>query len=370
MNLCAIVEAGDPLWQEMLRFLPQHDFHHLAGYVALEAGRRGGQACAFVYRDGEAAFLVPFVQSAVPLTLQPRRIQQADALSPYGYAGPLVNAPGGEEQRSAFVATALARMVELLRERGVCTLFIRFHPLLVPPLGPFQALGTLVLHGETVWVDLRRTPESLWADTRSRFRTYIRQLERDGYKIEMDPTAVCLQQFVTLYHSTMRRVGASPEYFFSAQYFQRMQEALREKFHLAHVRSPAGTIVSSVLFTVCSGIVQYHLSGNNVENEGSNALKLLLHGIQVWAQQQGLDKFHLGGGLGAVQDALFQFKSGFSSLRAPFYSWRMIVDEKVCGILCRQWEKLNREEADSPEGFFPPYRKPSAVYRNLSHRSE
>ena len=370
MNLCAIVEAGDPLWLEMLRFIPQHDFHHLPGYVALEAGRRGGQACAFVYREGEAAFLVPFVQSAVPLTLQPRRVIQADALSPYGYAGPLVNAPGGEEQRNAFVAKALARMVDLLRERGVCTVFIRFHPLLVPPLEPFQALGTLVLHGETVWADLRQSPEELWSDTRKTFRNSINRCERNGCKFAMDPAGEFFGDFLRLYHETMRRVGAAPEYFFPEIYFRKMQQALGTGFQLAHVRNPAGVIVSSGLFTVCAGIVQYHLTGNSLDETGMEASKLLLHGVRRWGHEHGCEKFHLGGGVGARNDSLFLFKSGLSSGRAPFYSWRIIVDEKVCGTLCRQWEKLNQEPADGADGFFPPYRKPSAVYRSISDRSE
>jgi hypothetical protein len=370
MTFSAIVEAGDPRWPEALQFLSRYDFHHLPDYVALEASRRGGKACAFIYRDDQAGFFVPFIQSSVPLTLQPRRASQFDALSPYGYAGPLVSAPGNDEQRGVFVATAIRQMVELLRARGICTIFIRFHPLLLPPLASFQSSGTLVLHGETVWVDLHKSETEIWSDTRRDFRNPLNRMEREGYTFEMDPAAAHFPEFFQLYHETMRRVRAAPEYYFPEQYFRMMQKALGGGFQLGHVRSPAGVIVSSGVFTICAGIVQYHLSGNSLSGNGSEASKLLLHGVRRWAREQGCGKFHLGGGVGAQKDNLFLFKSGLSSGRAPFYSWRLVVDETVCGALCRQWEKLNQEQVDDSGGFFPPYRKPAVLYRNIAHQNE
>jgi hypothetical protein len=369
MIFSAIVEAGDSRWPETLQFLSRYDFHHLPDYVALEASRRGGNAYAFIYRDDQAGFFVPFIQSAVPLTLQPRRASQFDALSPYGYAGPLVSAPGSDEQRDDFVAAAIRRMVELLRERGICTLFIRFHPLLLPPLVPFQSSGRLVLHGETVWADLHKSELELWSDTRKTFRNSINHSEHDGCVFEMDSASTHFADFLQLYRDTMCRVKAAPEYFFPEQYFRMMQRALGDGFHLAHVRNPSGSIVSSGMFTVCAGIVQYHLTGNSLEG-GSEASKLLLHGVRRWAREQGFGKFHLGGGVGAQKDNLFLFKSGLSSGRAPFYSWRLVVNETICGALCRQWEKLNREHVDDSGGFFPPYRKPAVLYRNITHQNE
>jgi hypothetical protein len=103
--------------------------------------------------------------------------------------------------------------------------------------------------------------------------------------------------------------------------------------------------------------VQYHLSGNSLGGQGSDGSKLLLHGMRKWAHEQGLEKFHLGGGVGAKNDSLFVFKSGFSSGRATFYSWRLVVDQPVYDGLCRRWERLNRSAADSLSGYFPAYRK-------------
>jgi hypothetical protein len=204
---------------------------------------------------------------------------------------------------------------------------------------------------------LRQTSEQLWSETRSRFRSYIRGLQREGYTVELDPAGKEMNAFISLYYDSMHRVAAGPEYFFSRSYFLSLQKLLGEKFLLAHVRSPSGTIVSSGIFTLCHGIVQYHLSGNNIGEEGTNALKLLLHGVRLWSKDQGYEQFHLGGGVGAQTDPLFQFKSGFSPARVPFYTWRYVVNEEKYADLNSRWERINRSLADSVDGYFPAYRK-------------
>ncbi|HTB63229.1 MAG TPA: hypothetical protein VK737_06535, partial [Opitutales bacterium] len=246
---------------------------------------------------------------------------------------------------------------EYLRCRNVCCILLRFHPLIPIPLKPFQASGHLVTHGETVNVDLRRTTEELWSDTRRDFRNPINRMNRLGHRFELDPNAIHLGEFVKIYHDTMTRVRADPHYFFSQEYFRGLKGALGDRFMLAHTRDPSGEITSSGIFTKCSGIVQYHLSGNKLGGEGSDGSKLLLHGIRQWAKEQGCEHFHLGGGVGAKNDSLFLFKSGFSSGRARFHTWRLIVDDPVYQRLCRRWEGINQMPVDAPTGFFPAYRK-------------
>jgi hypothetical protein len=352
-----IIDASDPRWMDTLRRFPRHDFHHLPGYVALEAERRGAHASAYVLQSAQGAFMVPLIESPTPLTLQPWGSSAQDALAPYGYAGPLVAVEGDDNQREKFTSLALARLVEYLRCRNVCSLLLRFHPLIPVPMKPFQALGQLVAHGETVNVDLRQTTEQLWSDTRRDFRNPINRMNREGFRFELDPTGQHLGEFVKIYHDTMLRVRADPHYFFSGEYFRGLKSALGSGFLLAHTRNPAGEIVSSGIFTQCSGIVQYHLSGNCLGDEGSHGSKLLLHGIRQWAKAQGCEYFHLGGGVGAKNDSLFMFKSGFSSGRATFHTWRVIVDDPVYQRLCRRWETINRMPADLPTGYFPAYRK-------------
>jgi hypothetical protein len=70
-----------------------------------------------------------------------------------------------------------------------------------------------------------------------------------------------------------------------------------------------------------------------------------------WAKAAGNRVLHLGGGVGSRNDALFQFKAGFSDLRSSFETWRVICDEA-------RYLKLIEDagvSGASVDGFFPAY---------------
>jgi len=68
--------------------------------------------------------------------------------------------------------------------------------------------------------------------------------------------------------------------------------------------------------------------------------KAMLHFMRGWAKSRGNRWFHLGGGLGARKDSLFEFKAGFSKGRAPFYTWRGIIDQSAYNRVVAQWETI------------------------------
>ena len=82
----------------------------------------------------------------------------------------------------------------------------------------------------------------------------------------------------------------------------------------------------------------------------------MLHQVRLWAKDQGYSVFHLGGGLGAKADSLFDFKASFSKLRAEFYTWRLICDESKFLYACNQWEIIHKRRINSVGDYFPSYR--------------
>jgi hypothetical protein len=87
----------------------------------------------------------------------------------------------------------------------------------------------------------------------------------------------------------------------------------------------------------------------------------LLHFGREWAKARGNELYHLGGGVGAAKDSLFQFKAGYSKLRGRFSTWRLIIDYEAYRELLalRQIEVAGLQPASSE--FFPEYRKYSTV---------
>ena len=78
----------------------------------------------------------------------------------------------------------------------------------------------------------------------------------------------------------------------------------------------------------------------------------------AWAKERGNRLMHLGGGVAGAQDKLFDFKTGFSKLRSPFYTWRLVSDPEVYARLCQKWELATGKTANPPDLFFPAYRAP------------
>jgi hypothetical protein len=336
-----LLDVDAPEWGTVLRGA-RHDFYHLPAYMALCAKQEGGRPHAlYVTEDGRALLL--------PLVIRPIPGGGFDATSPYGYPGPV----GIGTDDPAFLRIALVAGVQVLREAGIVSAFVRLHPLLnaSPPAG----IGTLVQHGETVSIDLALPTEELWAQTRLNHRRDITRAVRLGCVARMDEDWRHLESFKELYRATMARLSADPFYFFEDAYFDHLRGALGDSLHLCVVERE-DAIAAAGLFVETGGIVQYHLSGTGDAFRMVQPTKLMMHFVRSWAKDRGNRVLHLGGGVGADNDSLLQFKAGFSPLRHSFSTLRMVIDETEYGRLVEARHPLLDPVASS--GFFPLYRQP------------
>jgi Acetyltransferase (GNAT) domain len=348
--------AGDaPAWRELLDEVA-HDIYHLPGYVELAAAQEpanaAAEARAIIVRDGEQAMFLPMIIRRIPGDETAR-----DAISPYGYPGPLFLGGGGP----AFVARASAAMVERLREEGIVSMFVRTHPLLNRDVSGIETVGDVVEHGETVSIDLSQSEEEIWNGTRRRFRSYINAAERAGRRAYMDEGWENEAAFVRMYAATMHRVGARAEYLFGTDYVRGLRAALGDRLHLCVV-DVDGVIAAAGLFTEEGGIVQYHLSGTDAAFERDRPTMLMLHFVRGFMKARSNRVMHLGGGLGGALDSLFDFKAGFSKDRQPFRTWRVVVDPVRYAELSRA--RHPGEDPAREGGFFPLYRRLGGLRSN------
>ena len=349
------------LWSRFLADTP-HDFYHLPKYVALSARDRlsapnaDGQPLAFHAEDDEGhRCLITLIVRPLPDSVEsPRPL--FDAVTPYGYAAPLVINQGNVPVEP-FLDLALNAMREGLRERSIVSVFARSHPTISFPHGPLQKAGFLVQHGQTICMDLTLPAEELWHQTRAGHRSEINRARKKGFTGEMQSDWKEIDEFYRAYIETMRRVNADENYYFSREYFDELKQAIGDALHL-YVCYHEGKVACAALFSEVCGIVQYHLSGTTEEYHSQYPNKVMLDSVRTWAKERGNTVMHLGGGYGGSEDSLFQFKAGFSHVRAPFYTWRMITDSEVYDQLCRQWEARTGKSASKPDGYFPAYRAP------------
>lgn len=342
------IGPDDPRWRSILT-RTAHDFYHLPAYVALAGKQDGYQPLAFYAEDAQGACLIPLLRRRLPARLEVSD-SWCDLVSPYGYPTPIFTEPNDIERSETFMAAFLQTADAL----GTCSVFIRLHPVLSHDIPQAGRLSTCVTHGETAAVDLTRPAEEIWRETRSSHQYDIRRLERLKFTVVMDDWAR-FDQFVEMYRETMLRIGAGRNYWFDTPYFHELKAALGEGLHLCCVVSPEGKLAASGLFTGVGDIVQYHLSGSSSDFQKMAPTKLMLQYMRLWAKERGYRILHLGGGLGAGRDALFQFKAGFANKTETFRTLRIITNEQRYGILAlRAGLNLNPVEDLSAE-YFPPY---------------
>jgi hypothetical protein len=336
-----LIGTDAPIWETILGRVA-HDFYHRPAYVELSADHEGGAGQALLVEDGDRGMLLPLVVRPVPGST-------TDATSPYGYPGPLVWGTSDPD----FVRPALEAGVEHLRTRGIVSLFVRLHPLLdaAPPVG----VGKLMTHGETVSIDLTRSYDEIWGQTRNNHRRDIGKAIRLGHVARVDDGWAHFDTFVRLYRETMERLSAEDRYMFDERYFAGLREALGPSLTLWVVMT-GEIVMAAVLFTETSGIVQYHLAGTDEQYASARPTKLLIHAVTRWAKERGDRRLHLGGGVGGADDSLMHFKSGFSDERHVFHTLRVVVDEAEYARLVQAGDPA-RDPTDLG-GFFPLYRKP------------
>ncbi|MGK5677690.1 GNAT family N-acetyltransferase [Actinoplanes sp. URMC 104] len=334
----ALVGPAAREWKEALH-RARHDTYHLPGYVALDAGLHSGSPAAYWYTDGDRHLLLPLILRQIPGT------GLRDALSPYGYPGPVSDAVPGDRD---FWERACVAMLETLRGAGVVTAFVRMHPLLPAPLPVLARFGTLVHHGDTVSMDLTVSLDEMWKQTRSDHRNHINRARRAGTEVVFDDWDR-LGEWVDVYHDNMRRVGAGDYYFFTREHLAAVHDTMGDRMHLA-VALEDGEVVGGNTFFEHDGIATGYVSSTRRAPK-RYADELLYDEVRRWCKARGDTVFHLGGGKGGACDSLFTYKAGFSPRRHPFHTWRIVADRPAYEDLT---SAAGRDADES--GTFPPYR--------------
>lgn len=330
-------DAAD--WGEALA-RTSHDVYHLPEYVVMDAPLSGGAPVAVRYDEPGRVLLLPLVLRPI------HESGMRDAVSPYGYPGPISNT-GPED--GAFWTRAGQAMVDLLHKEGIVTAFVRLHPLLPAPVDALASVGTVVHHGQTVSVDLSLSLEEMWRQTRQTRRNEISKARRAGVDIVVDDWSR-FDQWIDTYHDNMRRVGASGYYFFPPAHFHALRTALGDRMHLA-VALLDGQLLGGNLFFEYRGFMHSYLQSTR-DGNSHHADKLLYDELRRWGRARGNTVFHLGGGLGGAHDSLFAFKAAFGAGRHDFHTWRVVTDPDSYADLLAPGVPVE----STMSGRFPPYR--------------
>ncbi len=335
-----LLDSRDAAWDALIARMP-HDAYHLRGYAhACETHERGTLALALVER-GRDALAVPVIVRDLPESL-PGAAGLRDVSAPYGYPSIVcTSSPPAVQQE------LLGELLRGLAESGFVSAFLRCNPFVGLDEAALRGSADVVTHGDLVVVDLPSLPLETTGGFRPDHRRGIRVLREAGFTTRIDDKSH-VELFPGLYRERMLAVGADPYYLFPDAYFQTLASELGEHIRLVSVVDGSGRLAAAALVLVCGEFAHYHLSATQEAFLRAAPMKLAVLGMIELCRDAGVARLNLGSGLGGRADSLFEFKAGFSTVRAPFQSARIVLDAK------RYRELAGESDA---AGFFPAYRR-------------
>ena len=182
---------------------------------------------------------------------------------------------------------------------------------------------------------------------RKRLREQIRRNERRGWEVRLIPGREVemghLRAFEAAYGETMTRTGAAERYLYPTSYFARL--LLSESSWLL-LAEREGEALAGAIAAASDGYLHYYLGGTADEALKDSPMKNLFWAMIGHGGELGLP-VSLGGGVTAG-DSLDDFKRGFASAEAPWYTHEIVCDRAAYDELAAAGQVS--------EGFFPAYR--------------
>jgi hypothetical protein len=315
-----VKEVPPAEWDALLAERALADPYYLRAYVEASCVIEPGQPILLEHEGAVMAAIVREIPGS----------DRHDVITPYGYGGPV--------GPSAFYGA----YAEWCEQRGVVSTFIRFHPLFENWRDAGPGVYAAFSNPTVGW----RLEGDLLAGMHGKHRNTVRKALKSGVAIDVR-AAPDIEAFVAMYELTMRRQEAADYYVFPPEYWALLTD-LGDRLVLFDALAD-GDVVASALCLRGDRWLHYHLGATDDAARDLGASNLLLYEAALWAQAEGLEEFHLGGGAGG-RESLYAFKQRFSPEgRREFWTGKAVHDEAA-------YRELSGRAPIDYGGFFPVYR--------------
>lgn len=341
MSKFLIINVDDSRWNDIVFNALQYDFYHTQSYHLLD---KKTEAVLFVYYFDDNFIAIPLVIRTIPDS------DLKDCTSVYGYCGP-VSTIKFNDLPSEAIKQFTKGLNSFFMERKIISSFSRLHPMFPFQERIFKDNGEVLPINKTVAINLNQSVDLQRSEYNKTTKLHINRALKNGIFVRKTSDFKDLEKFIAIYYKNMQRVDAKPDYYFSPHYFHNLINATDFNSAL-FVAEKDGEIIAGGIFTICNGIMQYHLGGTKNEMLKFSPLKLIIDSARIYANEMGCNYFHLGGGYSGANDSLFKFKAGFSKNFYDFKVWRKIVNIQAYN------ELVSRRFGDKTPNtdYFPLYR--------------
>ena len=359
LSLYTISTAQDELkYTETL-----HEFENHSVLYSLEYFNKcnpNEQLCYFIYKvNGIAKILMPIYLNKIKNSFLNTDIDYYDAISPYGYSGPLLNHAAEDHLKHFW-----EKVDEWYKKNNIVTEFIRFNL----DNNHINYSGHLIKSLNNVKGEIKPFDE-LWNNFKQKVRNNYRKAEKNNLSLKVYREHIntkIITSFYDIYIKTMHRNEASNNYFYTIDYFKKLIKNNSGKILIAVVYKE-DTAISSELIIDNNNRLYSFLGGTLSEYFNLRPNDYLKIEVIKWAINQNKTYYTLGGGR-HDNDGLYQYKKAFfpKDNDVIFYTGRKIINTKVYNNILSQID-VNYTEInliDNKDTYFPIYKQIKTTNNN------
>lgn len=336
-------------WDNIVKSFENYDVYYLSGYVRAFQINGEGDPILVYYEDGITRAINVVIRRDISkceyFNKSLRTGEWFDVVTPYGYGGFLVEGNDYEKLCKEYI--------QFCCDNNIVCEFVRFHPLL-SNWTSVEVLYKDIHLGDTVYIDTK-SEEQIWKNFSSKNRNVIRKAQKAGLEVFWCRDPKIIKPFIEIYNATMDKDQASEYYYFKEKFYQSILSDLKHNAMWFYALSN-GEIAAISIFMFCNKNMHYHLSASQKKYQSFAPTNLLIYEAALWANKNGYERLHLGGGVGSGHDSLYKFKKAFNRGEdLEFHIGKRIFNKKKYKELCEMREIL-LEENTLYDGYFPKYR--------------
>ena len=348
-------------WDGLVKKFHDYDVYYLSCYVKAFMLHGDGTPMLFYYEDNKIkainVVMLRDVEKDENFTRKIPSNTYFDITTPYGYGGFLVEGNIDENSLKLLENEYSSYCIS----KGIISEFVRFHPVLHNS-GVLKNIYETTELGKSIAIKLN-SKELIWNNLISKNRNMVRKSLKLGVEIFCGRSKELFELFIPLYNSTMDKDKANQYYYFNDNFYKSILFDCKYNSMIFYAVYRDKIIAMSIVL-LANGRMNYHLSASDKEYQHLAATNLLLYEAACWGSENGFTTFHLGGGLGSIEDSLYKFKSSFNrNSNYAFVIGKKIFDKEKYEELVeiRKNKKLNSPCDDSTinnstNSFFPEYR--------------
>ena len=332
-------------WDEIVKSFSCYDVYYLSGYVKAFENYGDGEAVLIYYTNNSTKAVNVVMKRDIAdssyFSSVIERNKYFDIATPYGYGGFLIEGDEYDSLEREYTEFAISQ--------GFVSEFVRFHAV----LHNFSKVSHMydILHlGDTVCINTSDAG-AIWNNLSSKNRNMIRKAIKSGLDVYWSRDKSIIPQFMEIYNATMDKDSADKYYYFDEEFYVSVLNDL--KYNAMWFYSVIDKEIAAIaIFMFSNGQMHYHLSASQKKYQHLAPTNLLLYEAALWANKNGYNTLHLGGGVGCKQDSLYKFKKAFNKGEdKPFCIGRKIFDNDTYQKLV----DLRKNDIENPN-FFPKYR--------------